>query len=142
MMTSAKQEISVLCVDDNAHVVDALRLKFTRDQHFQWKGSLPDAENLLATARRLCPDVIILDIDMPGPDPFKVTAELAEHCPDTRVIYFSGHVRTDYIDRGVEAGAWGYVSKNDGHESLIDVIIRVARGEFALSLEVRAAYDA
>lgn len=141
-MTAPDTPISVLCVDDNGHVADALRLKFGAAGGFQWRGWLPDADQLVSTALRDAPSVVLLDIDMPGSDPFDALSDLAARCPKCRVIIFSGHVRRELIDRALDAGAWGYVSKNDGEDALLSAVRLVAAGELALSPEVRAWCDA
>lgn len=133
--------ISVLCVDDNLHVADALRLKLERAGGFEWMGWLPSADALLSTVRKVNPRVLILDIDMPGRNPFEALAELVEQYPDIRTVMFSGHVHFELINQALEAGAWGYVSKNDGEDALIQALRGVAGDELALSHEVRAAYE-
>lgn len=132
--------IGVLCVDDNEHVANALRIQLARTSGLVWKGWLASADDLVERALEKCPTIVLLDIDMPGKNPFDAVEELAERCPDARVVMFTGHVRRELIERAVEAGAWGYVSKNDGEPALVDAIRRVAKGEFALSPEARASY--
>lgn len=132
--------IGVMCVDDNRHLADALRLALDRDASFEWKGWLPVADALAAEVAARKPTVVLIDVDMPGVDPFAAAAEATRGVPETRMVVFSGHVRRDLIDRAVDAGAWGYVSKNDGEAAILDVIRRVAAGEFALSAEARAVY--
>lgn len=140
-MQLAEKKIGVLCVDDNPHVAEALKLKLGRAGSFRWMGWLADADRMVETARSICPKIVILDVDMPGQDPFEATAELNQVCPDTRVVFFSGHVRADFIDRALDAGAWGYASKNDGEEELLAVLRAVAGGEMAFSPEARSTYD-
>lgn len=140
MMVEAGK-ISVLCVDDNEDVAHALRIKLRIVGGFDWRGWLPDADDLVSVAREKCPDIVLLDIDMPGANPFERLADLSAVCPDIRVIMFSGHVRRELVDRAVESGAWGYVSKNDGEDALVEAICSVTVGEFALSPEVRRACD-
>lgn len=131
------KKISVLCVDDNEHVADAIKRKLSFTNGFEWKGWLPSADDLVDTVCEVCPAVVILDIDMPGKNPFEVMAELVERCPDTRVIVFSGHVRNELINHAVESGAWGYISKNDGEDQLIEAMHRVLADEFVFSPETR-----
>ncbi|HEX8875503.1 MAG TPA: response regulator [Phycisphaerales bacterium] len=132
--------ISVLCVDDNRHLAEALRIAFEH-AGFVWRGWLPGAEVLAATVRKEGPAVVILDIDMPGRSPFDALEELVEVCPDCRAVVFSGHVRHDLIDRAFAAGAWGYVSKSDGEVALMQAVREVCRNEIATSPEVRYAYE-
>lgn len=134
--------ITVLCVDDNPHVGEALRLKFLRTPEFEWLGWLAVADRLEEVVRARPPAIVVLDVDMPGPSPFAVLATLSRTDPQTRVIIFSGHVRPELVHRALEAGAWGYVSKNDGEEALLTAIREVTGpvAELGLSPEARSAY--
>jgi DNA-binding NarL/FixJ family response regulator len=58
-----------------------------------------------------------------------------------RTIMFSGYVHSDYIERAIESGAWGYVSKNEGIDDLLSAIQQVAKGEFALSREAVSPFS-
>lgn len=138
-MTQARV-IPILCVDDNPSITKALETKFSRVGSFAWKGALSRADDLLATVTREHPAVVLLDVDMPGKDPFVVLAELSQACPETKVVMFSGHVRRELVERAVESGAWGYVSKNDGENELIKAIQKAAQGELALSDEARRVF--
>ncbi len=130
--------IRVMCVDDNDFVAEAIRRKLSLDQDFAWAGWLPEARGLVEKVKEAKADVVLLDIDMPGKDSFEALRELAAACPSARVIMLSGYVRTDYIDRAVEAGAWGYVSKNENTETILAAIRQVSKGGFAMGSEVEA----
>jgi len=139
--STTDSRITVLYVDDNEGVASALKTKFDRDPSLAWLGWLPDALDLAVQVSRVRPQVLLLDVDMPGRDTFEAAAEVAGLFPDVRIIFFSGHVRADLIDRALESGGWGYVSKSDGEEVLMDAVRRVMDGEFVLSREVRSVYD-
>jgi two-component system invasion response regulator UvrY len=132
--------IKVLCVDDNDFVAEAIERKLRREPGFEWAGWLPDTINLTERARTSGADVVLLDVDIPGRDSFEALAELTAAEPTIRVIMLSGHVRTDYIDRAVEAGAWGYLSKGEENEVILGAIRRVAAGGFALGNEAESVY--
>jgi two-component system response regulator DesR len=133
--------IRVLCVDDNDLVVEAIQIKLSHSrQEFEWLGQLSTADHLVTTAMHERPDVVLLDIDMPGRDPFAALAQLSELFPQVRVIMLTGYVRRDLIDRAVEAGAWGYISKHDGADILIDAIHNVMRGEFVMGPHAEEEY--
>lgn len=134
-MDSSEPLISVLCVDDNQHVADAIRAKLANAGGFEWKGWLSAADTLLEAGRREHPTVVIMDVDMPGRDPFEAVAEMAAQYPEIRAIMFSGYVRSELIDRAFDAGAWGYVSKNDGEDELVQALRLVAGGDIFLSPE-------
>jgi DNA-binding NarL/FixJ family response regulator len=140
-MTPVAEPVRVLCVDDNEPLAEALRITLDGESGFVWAGWLPSADELMRRAESDRPDVILLDLDMPGRDPIEVLAELAAANPATRVVILSGHVRADLIQRVLQAGAWGYVSKNDGETSLLKAIADVAAGEIAFSPEVGRVYN-
>ena len=137
------QAFTVVCVDDNPQVADAVRVKLQRAGDFEWAGWAADADAMLAMFKdgTACPDLVILDLDMPGIDPFEATAKLTTTCACSRVVVFTGHVRKELIERAVEAGAWGYVAKSDGADSLVTALRSVMNDEFTLSPEARSTYD-
>lgn len=130
--------IKVLSVDDNELVGEVIRITLKRAGGFEWLGHLSDAQDLVAKAREHCPDIVLLDIFMPGKDPFVAMHELNEVCPDARVIMYSAYVSPRLIERALDAGAWGYVSKDDEGDALLSAIERVAEGEFVMGPKVRA----
>lgn len=130
--------IRVLCVDDNPLVADALSTRLRLAGGFDCVGHLLDATTMLEEVHRLQPDIVLMDLDMPGAEPFEIMRILSGTHPETRVLVLSGHVRRDLLDRAVEFGAWGYLSKNDDAETLIAAIRRVANGEFVLGPELAA----
>lgn len=137
---STRPIIRVLCVDDNDLVVDAIGLKLKLAGGFEWLGQLMHAGDLAEEVAQRKPDVVLLDVDMPGRDPFIALEELTGRCPTTRVLMFSGHTRNELVDRAVEAGAWGYLSKHADTETIVSAIRRVADGEFVLGRDVDAEY--
>lgn len=137
MLATETKPIKVLCVDDDDLLATSVRFILKPAKSIQWIGQLRTAEHLLETARENCPDIVLLDIYMPGKDPFEALRELSEACPNTRAIMFSGYVSQRLVDRSIEAGAWGYVSKHDADTTLISAIRRVASGEFVLGPDVR-----
>src|ERR1043165_9607072 len=107
MMVETPSRTGVLLVDDNPHVASALKVLFGRTKDLPWRGWLENADRLVEHVVSHCPSIIIIDLDMPGRDPFDAISELTERCPDSRAIVFSGHVNKKLIDRAVEAGVWG-----------------------------------
>ncbi|MCP3905859.1 MAG: response regulator transcription factor [Planctomycetes bacterium] len=132
-----KQPARILCVDDHRFLIEGLRARFELETDLEFVGALSSADNLLSEARRLSPDIVLLDIEMPGPDPFEAADDLRRILPDVRVIVLSAYVRDHYISAAVRAGAWGYLSKDEETDVIIDGIRRVIGGDFAFSPRVQ-----
>ncbi len=128
--------IRVLCVDDHTFLAEGLRTRLAMERDMTFVGWLKSATDLAGHIVHSRAHIVLLDIEMPGPDPFEVLADVHRRHPDVRTIMFSAYVRDHYIDAAVKGGAWGYVSKSDEPEKLIEVIRRVAAGEFMFSPKV------
>jgi two-component system response regulator NreC len=133
-----QRTIRVLCVDDHSFLVDGLAARFEIERDIEYVGSLSSADHLLAEAREKKPDIVLLDIEMPGADPFEAADDLRRQFPDIRTVFLSAYVRDHYISAAVKAGAWGYFSKSEDAATIVDGIRRVAGGDFAFSPKVRA----
>lgn len=136
-MTISGEQIGVLCVEDNDLVAHALERKL-RGCNLRWLDRLSSAAGLLEAVNRTMPQVVLLDVDMPGPDVFQAMREVLAAYPESRILIFSGHVRPQLLERAIECGAWGYISKSDGEDALVQAIRDVSAGEFVLSPEVQA----
>jgi DNA-binding NarL/FixJ family response regulator len=131
------QTIRILCVDDHAFLVEGLSARFALERDFELVGRLPTAENLVQEVKRTRSQVVLLDIEMPGPDPFDALADLRRQSEDVRVIMLSAYIRDHYIEAAYKAGAWGYFCKSDEMDAIVAGIRRVAGGEFALGPKVQ-----
>ncbi|MHC4413801.1 MAG: response regulator [Planctomycetota bacterium] len=129
--------IRVLCVDDHSFLVEGLSARFELEPDVECVGSIPSAEHLVQEAKRLRPDIVLLDIEMPGPDPFEAADELRRQCPEVRTVFLSAYVRDHYISAAVRAGAWGYFSKSEDADALVKGLRSVAEGKFAFSPKVQ-----
>lgn len=136
----APQTFRIMCVDDNSLVADALRRRLTIEPSLRWAGLVSDARSVDAMVDELAPDLVLMDVDMPEVDTFAIVQGLSGRSPGVRVVMFSGHVEIGYIDRALDCGAWGYLSKNEDVSSLIECIHRVMSGEVVLSAEAEAVY--
>lgn len=134
---TTKKTIRILCVDDHAFLVEGLIARFALEPDFEIVGRLATAENLVEEAKRTHAQIVLLDIEMPGPDPFDSLAELRRQAEDIKVIMLSAYIRDHYIDSAYKAGAWGYFCKSDEMNALVEGIRKVARGEFALGPKVQ-----
>jgi two-component system NarL family response regulator len=126
------QPVGVLCVDDNEMMAEALKRWLSRDAGLRWVGWRPSAEGLEQTVAELSPQVVVMDVDMPGPNPFEIIRSLARTSPNTLVLMLSGFLRKEYVLSALDAGAMVYLSKERSPQEIADAIRRVARGEMVL----------
>jgi two-component system response regulator DesR len=138
--TQGDRLLRIVCVDDNPAITTALKGLLGPHKGFEWKGSLASADDLVEFCADAQPDLVLIDVDMPGKSPFEALTELAARCPGTRGVMFTGYVHRELVEKSLDAGAWGYVSKNDGEEELLLALQRAASGELALSPEAKAVY--
>jgi len=102
-------------------------------------GEAADGDEALRKARELSPDVVLMDISMPGMNGLAVTEVLRKEAPDMKVLILSVHTNKDYIFRVIQAGAHGYVSKEAPPEELIRAIESVYAGEPHFSEDIARA---
>jgi DNA-binding NarL/FixJ family response regulator len=137
---AASHSITVLCVDDHAVLIEGLKAQFAIDGRIEIIGRLPDASRLVAETLRLVPRVVLLDVEMPGPDAFVTASRLCQVCPAVRIIVLSAHISDALITAAYNADVRGYFAKSDELEDIVAGIREVARskpGSFLLSPKVR-----
>ena len=120
--------IRLLVVDDHELVRIGLRRIIADYPGIQIAAEATDGETALSMNRKFRPDVILLDVCLPGLSGFEVTARLKQATPGTGVIILSVHEQAPYPERLLEAGASGYLSKGCAAGELVQAINTVARG--------------
>ena len=123
------EQITALIVDDHEVVREGLRLSLSRASHIQIVGEAPDGAAAVDLALRRKPDVVIMDIRMPGVDGLEATRQLLEQDPDARVLLFTAYSERSLLARGFESGAKGYILKEAPHATLVKAIEKVADGD-------------
>jgi two-component system invasion response regulator UvrY len=137
MSNDSSAPLRVVCIDDNAMIASAFVRRLEHEPTLRCVDVSRDGHESMEIVRSTLPDVVLMDVDMPGVDTFAIVERIARELPSVRVIMFSGHVNTEFIDRALDAGAWGYLSKNEDVAELIDAIHRASRGEIVLGKEAR-----
>ena len=124
-----KTEITCLIVDDHEVVREGLRLSLSRASHVRVIGEAGDGATAVALVERRKPDVVIMDVRMPGMDGLEATKEILKVQPDAAVLIFTAFSERSLLARGLESGARGYILKEAPHESLLRALEKVASGE-------------
>ncbi|MEP6692071.1 MAG: response regulator transcription factor [Gemmatimonadaceae bacterium] len=134
--------IRVLIADDHALVREGIRHVLSIAPGFEVVGEAARGDETIALAERLVPDVVVLDISMPGGTGLEVTAALRRSLPATRVLVLSMYDHEQYVLESVRAGAHGYLRKDSSPAELRDAIRAVARGDSAFSEPVASQLGA
>lgn len=127
----------ILCVDDHPFVAEGLRARLALEPDLEWAGWLPSAQGLMQELKKTPADVVLLDIEMPGPDPFEVLRDLKNRFPEVKALLLSAFIRDHYFEAAVSGGAWGYLSKSDPPERIVAGIRQALMGQFAVSPAVQ-----
>ena len=134
------KRIRVLLVDDHALVREGIRLALTAPG-FQVVGEAPNGAEGFSEAMRLVPDVVVMDISLPGDSGLVVAARLRHELPSARVLMLSVYHQAEYVLEAVRIGAHGYLLKDTLPADLREAIRTVAGGgtHFARALSSSGA---
>jgi len=130
--------IKLLVVDDHPVVRDGLSSMFARDPEFEVLGEAADGTEAVRLARELAPDVILMDLRMPGMDGVTAITELVKTGVAARVLVLTTYDTDGYVLPAIEAGATGYLLKDAPRAELLRAVRAAAAGEAVLSPAVAA----
>lgn len=130
--------ISILLVDDHAMLRETLASRLQSQPGMTVVGSVSNAGDAVHHAERLKPDVVIMDIDMPGKIAFDAAREIKVLSPHTHIIYLSAFFQDRYIQDALAAHAVGYVTKDEPPDVLVKAIRQAASGIAYFSPEVQS----
>ncbi|MEW9533082.1 response regulator [Microbispora sp. NPDC049125] len=128
--------IRVLIVDDHPVVREGLRGMLEPGPGVTVVGDAGSGDEAVALAARLTPDVVLMDLRMPGGDGVSATARIVAGRPEARVVVLTTYENDQDIVRAVEAGAAGYLLKDTSRADLLTAVAAAARGETVLSPSV------
>jgi len=135
------RRISVLLVDDHAVVREGYRRLLERDDSLVVVGEAATAADAIRIDSELEPDVVVLDIGLPGISGIEILRRIIAHRPDARVLMFSMYQDGIYATRAIDAGARGYLRKASAPDLLIEAVRSVAGGRRYLSPDVQQAMN-
>jgi DNA-binding NarL/FixJ family response regulator len=119
--------LRVLIADDHRLFAQALEAILSSDERIEVVGQAADGGQAVELARKLGPDVVLMDVSMPVLDGFEATREIRAESEDVRVLMLTGSNSRDDVDRSRAAGASGYVTKDRIASELVATIVEVTR---------------
>ena len=135
-MSTESQRIRVLLVDDHSIMREGLQSMLEQSEEFEVVGVAGDGEEAVSAAAELSPEVVVMDVMMPGKDGVEACREIMESVPGTRVVMLTASTEEDAVIEAVAAGATGYLQKVSGMDRLLSTLKLVAAGEMPVPPEV------
>ncbi|MFN8526738.1 MAG: response regulator transcription factor [Chloroflexota bacterium] len=126
------RDLRILLVDDHEVVRLGLKALLERHPRFEIVGEASTADEALARALVQKPDVVVMDIRLPGKSGIECTRDIVAALPGTRVIVLTSYADEDLLMEAVAAGASGYVLKQIGSDDLVKALEAIGRGEALL----------
>ncbi|HEY0456463.1 MAG TPA: response regulator transcription factor [Verrucomicrobiae bacterium] len=133
-------KIKVLLVDDHMFVREGVRSCLRRFEHVEVVGEAANGHEAIDRARQFAPDVIVMDITMPGMSGLEATKCLRATCPDSRVLIMTVHDKREFVREMIQSGARGYIRKNTSPVELVSAIERIHKGEAFFMPDVAQAF--
>ncbi len=130
--------VSVLIVDDHEVVRQGVRAYLGAQAEFEVLGEAESGAAAVALAEEHVPDVVLMDLIMPGMDGVEATRRVKNASPRTQIVVLTSYHEDEHIFPALQAGAISYVLKDLGMEELAEAIIKAARGEATLHPRVAA----
>ncbi len=135
-MSTESSRIRVLLVDDHSIMLEGLQSMLEQTEEFEVVGQARDGVEAVRAASELSPDVVVMDVMMPGKDGVEACREIMDSAPDTRVIMLTASTEEDAVIEALAAGATGYLQKTSGMDQLLSTVKVVAAGEMHVPNEV------
>jgi two-component system, NarL family, response regulator NreC len=124
--------IRIVLVDDHDIVRTGLKSFLEAQEGLQVVGEAGSGSDAIQVAQGICPDVVVMDITMPGMDGLEATRQLKKLCPQVHVLALTVHEDKQYFFEMLAAGATGYVTKQAAADELVAAIHAVAQGNVYL----------
>lgn len=124
-----KENVQVLIADDHAVLRSGLRLLLNGQENFSVIGEAPTGMAVITMAEELQPDLILLDLSMPGLGGLEVLPEIKDKSPNSRVLILTMHSEPEYMRQAIKKGASGYILKKAADTELIAAMKSVMRSD-------------
>jgi DNA-binding NarL/FixJ family response regulator len=117
--------ITLLIIDDSKILLDTWKYILDLDNRFRVIATCTSGEEGVQQAKKLCPDIVIMDNNMPGMSGIEATALIRQSVPETKVLGFSMHNEPVYARKFLAAGAAGYIEKSSSIEKMAQTLLSI-----------------
>ena len=134
--TMEETTVKIIIVEDNDIIREGFELLINSMNNYEVAETFSSCEDAIKKAVKLDPDVILMDIELPGMNGIEGTKKLKAMLPNTDIIVITIHENSDLVFQALCAGASGYMTKNTDHSKLLDAIDEVIRGGAPMSTNI------
>jgi DNA-binding NarL/FixJ family response regulator len=127
---------NVLIIDDHPLFREGIKTIIARDAHFEVVGEAGDGTEGLQLAKKLRPDVFVLDLSLPDKNGISLLRDIKEFLPEAHVMIVSMHSKINYIAEAFQSGAAGYLVKESASERLLEGLHAIDKGEYFLDSSI------
>src|SRR5690348_6287438 len=128
--------LRVILVDDHKIVREGIRAILAREPQYQILAEAETGAEAVSLCRKLKPDLVLMDISLPGINGLEATAEIVRHCPGIKVVILSMYADKESVLTATRCGARAYVLKNASSNELLEALRTVAGGDSYFSSQV------
>lgn len=131
------EKITILIADDHTLVRETWSFIFNSDPRFSVVAECGSGEEAVEQAKKLRPNVIIMDINLPGINGIEATQQIRKYSPASRILGVSLHTQPTYARKMIQKGAMGYVTKNSSREEMFKAIMEIQSGKKYICDEIK-----
>lgn len=131
------QKITILIADDHTLVRETWSFILNTDERFNVVAESGSGEEAVEKAKQLRPDVVIMDINLPGINGIEATQQIRKFSPASKILGVSLHTQPTYARKMIQKGAMGYVTKNSSREEMFKAIMEVHEGRRYICDEIK-----
>lgn len=138
-MTARLREnpIRIMLVDDHALLREGLAIQLKAYPEFELVSEADNADAAIDLVSKCLPDVLLLDIDLPGLNAFAAARHMQSLHPDIRIVFLSAYHHDNFIRQALEVKAWGYLTKTENFKTVLQAVRDVAGGWVSFSERIR-----
>src|ERR687890_1246752 len=131
------EKITILIADDHTLVRETWSFILNNDPRFSVVAECGSGEEAIELAKKLRPNVVIMDINLPGINGIEATQQIRKFSPASRILGVSLHTQPTYARKMIQKGAMGYVTKNSSREEMFKAIMEVQNGRKYICEEIK-----
>lgn len=131
------EKITILIADDHTLVRETWSFILNTDERFNVIAECGSGEEAVELAKQLRPNIVIMDINLPGMNGIEATQQIRKYSPASRILGVSLHTQPTYARKMIQKGAMGYVTKNSSREEMFKAITEVQSGRRYICEEIK-----